>query len=100
MKLKDLLKEVSMKDPKRVKVGDIAVDGRGKKGEVIAIGTIAGDWKDMKKYAVNSDIPKLIKTTPSGAKSYLDDLVIVALKYRGGATEVWTYDSDNAYVNK
>ena len=100
MKLKDLLNELSMKNPKSVKVGDIAIDKRGKTGKVIAIGTIGNDWDDMKKYAKNSDIPKLIKTTPSGATGYLNNLEIIAIKYDNGKTEVWTYDSDNAYVKK
>jgi hypothetical protein len=89
---------VKMKDPKKVKVGDIAIDGKGKKGEVIAIGKIGTDWADMKQYATDSDVAELIKNTPAGAKSLGDNITIVALKYRGGKTDVWTYDSDNAYV--
>ena len=100
IQLKKLLNEVSMKNPKSVKVGDIAVTKRGKKGKVIAIGKIGSDWNDMKKYAKNSDVPKLIKTTPDGAKGLLDRLEIIAIKYDNGSTEVWTYDSDNAYVPK
>ena len=100
MKLKSLLIEASMKNPKSVKVGDIAVTKRGKKGKVIAIGTIGDDWNDMKKYAKNSDIPKLISDAPKGAKGLLDRLEIIAIKYDNGSTEVWTYDSDNAYVPK
>ena len=100
MKLINILKEASMKNPKSVKIGDIAVNKRGKNGKVIAIGTIGNDWKDMKKFASNSDIPALIKSTPSGASSYLNNLVIIAVKYNNGRTEVWTYDSDNAYVPK
>ena len=83
-----------------VKIGDIATNKHGKSGKVIAIGTIGNDWKDMKKFATNSDIPTLIKTTPSGTKGYLDNLIIIAVKYNNGRTEVWTYDSDNAYVSK
>ena len=35
------LNEASMKPPKSVKVGDIAVTKRGKKGKVIAIGSLS-----------------------------------------------------------
>ena len=94
------IKEAIMKDPKRVKVGDIAVTKRGKKAKVIAIGTIQNDWNDMKKFAKNSDIPKLISDTPEGAKRLLGAIEIVAVKYDNGRTEVWTYDPDNAYVPK
>jgi hypothetical protein len=89
-----------MKDPKRVKVGDVAVNKRGKEGKVVAIGTIGSDWNDMKKFAKNSDVPKLISDTPKGAKGLLDRITIIAIKYDNGRTEVWTYDSDNAYVPK
>lgn len=98
MKLINILKEASIKNPKSVKIGDIATNKHGKNGKIIAIGTIGNDWKDMKKFASNSDIPALIKSTPSGAKGYLDNLTIIAVKYNNGRTEVWTYDSDNAYV--
>lgn len=91
---------VKMKDPKKVKVGDTAIDGNGKKGKVIAIGTIGEDWEDMKQFANSSDVADLISNAPRGTKGLLDSIVIIALKYGKGtdSTEVWTYDSDNAYV--
>lgn len=92
---------VKMKDPKKVKVGETAIDGNGKKGKIIAIGTIGEDWKDMKQYATDSDVPKLIRNAAKyGAEKLGAGITIVALQYRGGTTDVWTYDSDNAYVNE
>ena len=92
---------VKIKAPEKVKVGETAIDGNGKKGEIIAIGTIGEDWINMKQYATDSDVPKLIRNAAKyGAVNLGAGITIVALKYRGGKTDVWTYDSDNAYVIK
>ena len=70
--------KVKIKDPRKVKIGDTAIDGNGKKGKVIAIGKIGDEWPDMQQFANKSDVPELISNAPSGAKSFLNDITIVA----------------------
>jgi hypothetical protein len=90
--------KLKLKPFSKIKVGDVAVDYSGRKGTIIAKGTISEDWEDMKQFDQSGALADFIESTPSGAKGLLGRIEIIAVKYGKGSTEVWTYDEDGAYV--